>query len=99
MFIQQKMSVKDPKQKMMIWMMPIMMTLLFNSFPSGLNLYYFIFNLLSILQQSYVNKKHKDDPLRKVDQKKGSGGIIAGRRTSPATEALRVMQNERKGAA
>jgi YidC/Oxa1 family membrane protein insertase len=77
MFIQQKMTVKDPKQQMMIWMMPIMMTLLFISFPSGLNLYYFMFNLLSIAQQSYVNKKHAGDPLRKVDPKKSSGGIIA----------------------
>ncbi len=77
MFIQQKMSVKDPRQKMMVWMMPVMMTLLFNSFPSGLNLYYFVFNLLSIVQQFYINKKHKDDPLRKVDEKKRSGGILA----------------------
>ncbi|HLF14379.1 MAG TPA: membrane protein insertase YidC [Bacteroidota bacterium] len=77
MFIQQKMSVQDPRQKMMVWMMPVMMTLLFNSFPSGLNLYYFVFNLLSIVQQSYVNKKHKGDPIRKVDEKKRSGGIIA----------------------
>jgi YidC/Oxa1 family membrane protein insertase len=77
MFVQQKMSVKDPRQKMMVWMMPLMMTLLFNNFPSGLNLYYFVFNLLSIAQQSYINKKHKDDPLRKVDEKKRQGGIIA----------------------
>jgi YidC/Oxa1 family membrane protein insertase len=77
MFVQQKMSVKDPRQKAMVWMMPVMMTLLFISFPSGLNLYYFVFNLLSIAQQAYVNKKHKDDPLRKVDPKKSSGGIIA----------------------
>jgi YidC/Oxa1 family membrane protein insertase len=77
MFIQQKMTVKDPKQKMMVWMMPVMMTLLFNNFPSGLNLYYFMFNLLSIVQQSYINKKHAGDPLRKVDEKKGSGGILA----------------------
>ncbi len=77
MFIQQKMSVKDPRQKMMVWMMPVMMTLLFNSFPSGLNLYYFVFNLLSIVQQFYINKKHEGDPLRKVDEKKRSGGILA----------------------
>jgi YidC/Oxa1 family membrane protein insertase len=77
MFVQQKMSVKDPKQKMMVWMMPVMMTLLFNSFPSGLNLYYFMFNLLSIVQQTYVNKKHAGEPLRKVDPAKSSGGIIA----------------------
>ncbi|MFN0157774.1 MAG: membrane protein insertase YidC [Bacteroidota bacterium] len=76
MFIQQKMTVTDPRQKAMVWMMPVMMTLLFNSFPSGLNLYYFVFNLLSIIQQSWVNKKHGDEPLRKVDPKKHSGGIM-----------------------
>jgi len=77
MFIQQKMTVKDPKQKMMVWMMPVMMTLLFTNFPSGLNLYYFVFNLLSIVQQSYINKKHEGEPLRKVEEKKRSGGWIA----------------------
>ncbi len=50
MFIQQKMTVTDPKQKMMVYFMPIFLTLLFNSFPSGLNLYYALFNVLSILQ-------------------------------------------------
>ncbi len=77
MFVQQKMSVKDPRQKAMVWLMPIMMTLLFNSFPSGLNLYYFVFNLLSIGQQTWFNKQHKDEPLRKVEEKKQGGGIMA----------------------
>jgi YidC/Oxa1 family membrane protein insertase len=76
MFIQQKMTVTDPRQKTMVWMMPILMTLLFNSLPSGLNLYYFVFNLLSIGQQFWVNKRHAEEPLRKVERKKGSGGIM-----------------------
>lgn len=76
MFIQQKMTIKDPRQKMMVWLMPIMLTLLFNFFPSGLNLYYFMFNLLSIIQQVYVTKKHKNEPLRKVEPKKKGGGLI-----------------------
>lgn len=76
MFIQQKMSVQDPRQKMMVWVMPIMLTLLFNSFPSGLNLYYFVFNVLSIAQQWWTNKRHEDEPLEKVDEKKSSGGIF-----------------------
>jgi len=76
MFVQQKMTVKDPRQKAMVWMMPIMMTLLFNSFPSGLNLYYAVFNVLSIAQQAFVNKSHSDEPLRKVEQKKSRGGIF-----------------------
>ncbi len=54
-FVQQKMTVKDPKQQALVYMMPIMLTLLFMSFPSGLNLYYFMFNILSIAQQYYIN--------------------------------------------
>ena len=77
MFVQQKMTVTDPRQKAMVWMMPIMMMLIFNSLPAGLNLYYFVFNLLSIGQQMWFNRQHKDEPLRKVDPKKGGGGILA----------------------
>ncbi|MBM4176143.1 MAG: membrane protein insertase YidC [Ignavibacteria bacterium] len=56
MFLQQKMTITDPRQKAMVYIMPVMFTLLFNSFPSGLNLYYFMFNLFSIAQQQYMNK-------------------------------------------
>jgi YidC/Oxa1 family membrane protein insertase len=56
MFIQQKMTITDPNQKMMVYMMPIMFLFMFSNFPSGLNLYYFVFNLLAIGQQIYMNK-------------------------------------------
>lgn len=74
MFIQQKMSIKDPSQKAMIYVMPVMFTLMFMGFPSGLNLYYFMFNLLSIAQQYYVNKKHDKVelvPVANPNKKKG----------------------------
>lgn len=58
MFIQQKMTVTDPKQKAFVYVMPVMLTLLFFSFPAGLNLYYFMFNLFSILQQWWTNRKN-----------------------------------------
>jgi len=74
--IQQKQTVTDPRQKAMVWMMPLMMLLIFNSLPSGLNLYYFVFNLLSIAQQAWFNRQHRDEPLRKVDAKKSQGGIL-----------------------
>jgi YidC/Oxa1 family membrane protein insertase len=77
MFVQQKMSTTDPRQKAMVWMMPVMMTLLFNGFPSGLNLYYFVFNVLSIGQQLIFNRQHAGDPLRKVEGKKKSGGWMS----------------------
>ncbi|MFZ1081282.1 MAG: membrane protein insertase YidC [Candidatus Kryptoniota bacterium] len=65
MFVQQKMSIKDPRQQFMVWFMPIMFWLLFNNFPSGLNLYYFVFNLLSIGQQYLMNKKPTEELLVK----------------------------------
>lgn len=74
--IQQKQTVTDPRQKAMVWMMPLMMLIIFNNLPSGLNLYYFVFNLLSIAQQYWFNRQHRDEPLRKVEPKKGQGGIL-----------------------
>jgi YidC/Oxa1 family membrane protein insertase len=54
MLVQQAMTMKDPKQKFMVYLMPIIFTLAFNSFPSGLNLYYTLFNIFSIVQQKYM---------------------------------------------
>jgi len=56
LFVQQKMTITDPNQKMMIYIMPVMFTFMFSSFPAGLNLYYLMFNLLGILQQLYITK-------------------------------------------
>ncbi len=57
MFIQQKMTIQDPKQKAMVYVMPIVFTLMFNNFPSGLNLYYALYNVLSILQDKFIPYK------------------------------------------
>ncbi|MCZ6701572.1 MAG: membrane protein insertase YidC [Ignavibacteria bacterium] len=67
-FIQQKMTMKDPKQQALVYIMPVFLTILFMTFPSGLNLYYFLFNLLSIAQQQYINHSHKGDELVPVVQ-------------------------------
>lgn len=61
MFLQQKMTIKDPKQMAMVYIMPIMLTLLFTTLPAGLNLYYFMFNLLSIIEQYYITRKGKKE--------------------------------------
>jgi YidC/Oxa1 family membrane protein insertase len=67
MFIQQKMTVKDPKQMAMVYMMPIMLTFLFTTLPAGLNLYYFMFNLLSITEQYIATRKGKKETEDKVE--------------------------------
>lgn len=73
MFIQQKMTMKDPKQKAMVYFMPIFLTLIFNSFPSGLNLYYALFNLFSIIQQKWTPKKDPQEELVEQPVKKAKG--------------------------
>jgi YidC/Oxa1 family membrane protein insertase len=55
-YFQNKMTIKDPNQKMLIWFMPIFLLALFNSFSSGLVLYWTFSNALGIIQQVYTNK-------------------------------------------
>jgi YidC/Oxa1 family membrane protein insertase len=58
MFIQQKLSPppSDPMQAKVMQFFPVMFTGFFAFFPSGLVLYWVVNNLLSILQQWYINK-------------------------------------------
>jgi len=59
MFLQQKMtpSTADPTQAKMMMFMPLIFTVMFLSFPSGLVIYWLLNNVLSIAQQLYINKK------------------------------------------
>ncbi|RPI68298.1 MAG: membrane protein insertase YidC [Ignavibacteriae bacterium] len=59
LFIQQKQMVTDPRQKAMVYMMPVMLTLMFSTLPAGLNLYYFVFNIVGIIQQIWMTKFSK----------------------------------------
>lgn len=56
MFVQQKMSVQDPKQKMMAYFMPIFLTFIFYRMSAGLNLYYLMFNILTIAQEKLIKR-------------------------------------------
>ena len=64
MYAQQKMMQPNnatgpqaDQQKMMQYFMMGFFFLLFNTFPSGLNLYYTLFNLLTIAQQKLIPKE------------------------------------------
>jgi len=60
MFWQQKMSppAGDPTQAKMMLMMPVVFTFIFINFSAGLVLYWLVNNVLSIAQQSYIQKKY-----------------------------------------
>lgn len=47
----------DPLQAKMMWLMPIMFSVMFFFFPSGLVLYWITNNVLTIAQQSFINHR------------------------------------------
>jgi YidC/Oxa1 family membrane protein insertase len=62
MIAQQKMTptTMDPAQaRMMMTVMPVMFTVLFYQFPSGLVLYWMVSNVLAIAHQMWVNRQTK----------------------------------------
>ncbi|MES1993117.1 MAG: membrane protein insertase YidC [Pseudomonadota bacterium] len=68
MLIQQRLSTAqgtmDPMQQRVMMMMPVVMTVFFALFPSGLVLYWVVSNSLGILQQWYITRKVESEKLR-----------------------------------
>lgn len=69
----------NPQMKMMTYVMPLVFTVMFANFPSGLNLYYATSNVASLPQQLYLSKermaaKRKADQNKTVRKKSDPGG-------------------------
>lgn len=60
MFLQQKMSPTsmDPTQSKMMMFMPLIFTIMFLNFPSGLVIYWLVNNVLTIGQQYLIRRSH-----------------------------------------
>jgi YidC/Oxa1 family membrane protein insertase len=67
----------NPQMKMMLYIMPVMMTFLFLNFASGLNLYYAVSNIASIPQQWMLARER---------QKRTAKAIVEVKTRSPETK-------------
>jgi YidC/Oxa1 family membrane protein insertase len=56
----------NPQMKMMLYVMPVMMTFLFLNFASGLNLYYAVSNISSIPQQWLLARERQKRMARQI---------------------------------
>ncbi|MBK7091234.1 MAG: membrane protein insertase YidC [bacterium] len=56
MFFQQKMSITDPKQKMLVYLMPVMFFFFMKGLPVGLVLYWSMYSILSIGEQLLIKR-------------------------------------------
>lgn len=68
-FFQNKATMKDPNQKMMVYMMPLIFLFMFNSFPAGLNLYWTLSTIIGLGQQYFTEYKNKNKQAVVVLQK------------------------------
>jgi YidC/Oxa1 family membrane protein insertase len=91
----------EQQQKMMRWMMylmPVMFFFIFNEYSSGLNLYYFLSTLFSIIISIYLKKSIKDeDLLKKMEAyaEKNKGNTAAKQSNMMARlEALQEQQRK-----
>lgn len=72
MLAQQKLSPPppDPTQAKMMMLLPIVFTVFFLTFPSGLVLYWFTNNVLSIVQQWYIMRSYKPETVKSKKKKR-----------------------------
>jgi YidC/Oxa1 family membrane protein insertase len=73
----------NPQMKMMLYVMPVMMTFLFLNFASGLNLYYAVSNIASIPQQWLLARER---------QKRTAKAIVEVKTRSPDTSPRRAKR-------
>ncbi|MEP7226691.1 MAG: membrane protein insertase YidC [Gemmatimonadales bacterium] len=73
----------NPQMKMMLYIMPVMMTFLFLNFASGLNLYYAVSNIASIPQQWLLARERK---------KRAAKAIVEAKTRSPEPNQARTKR-------
>ena len=75
MFLQQKMSPPpaDPMQRKIMMFMPLIFTVLFLNFPSGLVIYWLFNNILSILQQWLMMRKMRKPAAQQQEHGESQG--------------------------
>jgi YidC/Oxa1 family membrane protein insertase len=74
----------NPQMKMMLYVMPVMMTFLFLNFASGLNLYYAVSNIASIPQQWMLARER---------QKRTAKAIVEVKTRSPGNKPAKAKRN------
>ena len=53
-FLQQRLSTRDPKQKMLTYVLPLVFGFMFRNFAAGLTLYWTMYNVFSVIEQAWL---------------------------------------------
>jgi YidC/Oxa1 family membrane protein insertase len=97
MFVQQMFTITDPRQKQMAYIMPIIFIFMFNNLPSGVGLYYFMFNVFGVAQQIYLTKIAKAPSLEELKKNPKKGGGLMARLQDMEKQQRQVRQQQYSG--
>ena len=89
----------EQQQKMMRWMMysmPVIFFFIFNEYSAGLNYYYFLSTLFSIIIALYLRKRIKDDELLKKMEEYAEKNKDSVAKQSNLMARLEALQEEQK---
>ena len=89
----------EQQQKMMRWMMylmPVMFFFMFNEYSSGLNYYYFLSTLFSIIIALYLRKSIKDDELLKKMEAYAEKNKDSARKQTNMLARLEALQEQQR---
>lgn len=73
MQVQSSMSAGGAQMKMLMYFMPIMIFFIFNRFASALSLYYLFYNIVTAIQQKYINNQIEAEGKEEGGSKNGKG--------------------------
>jgi YidC/Oxa1 family membrane protein insertase len=76
MFLQQRLSTKDPRQKMMTYILPLVFGFLFRNMAAGLNLYWATYNIFSVIEQAWLIGRPEESAPSDSAGEVGSGKIV-----------------------
>jgi YidC/Oxa1 family membrane protein insertase len=89
----------EQQQKIMRWMMylmPIMFFFIFNDYSSGLNFYYFISTLISVITFMYLRKAVKDQELLKKMEAYAESNKNNPKKQNNMFSRLEALQEQQK---
>ena len=84
MRIQMTPSTSNAQAKIFTYVMPIMIFGIFNKFASGLSLYYLCYNVLTAVQQKFINKSIHEKAAAEAEAGGSKGGKGGARRNGQA---------------
>jgi YidC/Oxa1 family membrane protein insertase len=96
MKVQMASTPSNPQMKMITYLMPVMIFAIFNRFASGLSLYYLCYNVLTAVQQKWINRSLEKEKEAKAASN-GAGLANAGKIARDSKAATNGKPGGKKG--